>query len=192
MFAPFHPKEKKNGDYWASSASSTVAICYVWHRHWRAGEAGRSLSHLRISILPKTCIWLQKRCTALCPEPSRSAAAGHPCPHRSPAASPAHASQLRVINAAGILRGSISTLRTALNTFKKIQRKCKAMSCTTQLWVLQTLWTEWGHPGIGSGPFSGALNCPLETPPSLSWQYRKPVWIKYLKTDGINTPPASP
>lgn len=80
------------------------------------------------SVFCPRCVWLQKCCTALCPEPSCSAAAGYRHLYHSPAVTPAHTCQLSVISAVGILRGSISTLHTALNTLKKIQRKCKAMS----------------------------------------------------------------
>lgn len=93
-----------------------------------AGEAGVSLSHLLINILPKACVDLQTCCAALCPEPSHSATAGHPQLYHGPAVTPAHARQLSVTIAAGILGGLISTLHTALKALKKIPRKCKAMS----------------------------------------------------------------
>ena len=140
MFAPFHPKKNQMGttehpqqaQLWLFAVCGTVTGCScawwkIFKKSRRAGEAGQSLSHLHISFLPKTCVWLQKHSAALCSEPSRSAAAGHLRLYCSPAVTLECPCQLSVINAAGILQGSISTLHTALNALRKIQRKCKAM-----------------------------------------------------------------
>lgn len=90
------------------------------------------------------------------------------------------------------LWGSITTLHTALNTLKKTQRKCKALSLHGWTWGSANFVERGEHRDTGSGCSLGTQNCLLETPPSLCWQCMEPVWVKYLKTDGINTPPASP
>lgn len=138
-FAPSHPKKNQMGptdpqqaQWWLFAICGTVIGCScawwkIFEKSKKAGEAGWSLFHLCIGFFPLRHVWLQKRCAAPCPEPSCSAAAGHPRLYHSPV-TPAQACQLNVINAAGILRGSISTLHTAVNALKKIQRKCKAMS----------------------------------------------------------------
>lgn len=137
-FAPFHRKKNLTGttehpqqaQWWLFAICGTVVACScAWQKIFeesrRLSEAGWSLSRLHIFFLSKISVWLQKRCSMTWP---RSAAAGHPRLYHSPAVTLAHACQLGATNAAGILRGLISTLHTALDALQKIQRKCKATS----------------------------------------------------------------
>lgn len=137
MFAAFHRKKNWTGttehperaQWWLFAICSTVIACScawqkIFEKSRRLGEAGWSPSRLQMVFLSKISVWLQKSCSVTWP---RSAGAGRSRLYHSPAVTLAHTCQLRVINAAGILWGLISTLHTALNALQKIQRKCKAM-----------------------------------------------------------------
>lgn len=117
-----------------------MAICHMWHNHWvflclvkglqekQEGWWGwaKPVPFVHQFFAQDIFLAVEVLC---CPVPRAILLCRIRTPrlYRSPALTPAHACQLSIINAVGVLRGSISTLHTALNALKKIQRKCKVL-----------------------------------------------------------------